>query len=208
MNKISQEDFTNIANSNPNRSKLRYFLVYLKCIKPILLSHHPDCETFGKNHTINIGKYRFCIGCFVGYPTAIIGILAIYFLNLVKTFNLSFLFTIALILLASFFLSPLNLTKIKTIKIFQKILLGLGSAFLFWYIWSLPNSFVVNFVYFVLLFGILFILLNVYHGYGFYKVCKKCEHSMNWNNCPGFKRINECFQKHNVDFAFKTPELG
>ena len=42
----------------------------------------------------------------------------------------------------------------------------------------------------------------------FYKVCKKCEHSMNWNNCPGFKRINECFQKHNVDFAFEKPKLG
>lgn len=207
MDKITQEDFTNIATSNPNKTKLRSFHVYLKCIKPILLSHHPDCESFGKNHTINIGKYRFCIGCFVGYPSAIIGILAIYFLNLFKTFNLVFLFYISLILLSSFFLSPLNLTKIKTIKIFQKILLGLGSAFLFWYIWFLPNSFVVNFVYFILLFGILFLLLNVYHAYGFYKVCKKCKHSMNWNNCPGFKRINECFQNHNVDFAFKKPKL-
>lgn len=207
MVKGSQEEFSNIAKSNPNRSKLRYILIYLKCMKPILLSHHPNCETFGKNHTINIRKYRFCIGCFIGYPTAIIGILAIYFLDLHKTFKSSIFFIIALILLASFFLSPLNLTKIKIIKIIQKILIGIGSAFLFWNIWSLPNSFIINFIYFILLFGIMFILLNAYHGYGFYKVCKKCEHSMNWKNCPGFKRINECFKKHNVDIAFKTPKL-
>ena len=174
-------------------------------MKPFLLSHHPDCDKFAINHTINVGKYRFCIGCFVGYPTAIIVILAFYFLNLVNLLDSLFLLVIALILLATFFLSPLNFTKIKTIKIIQKFLIGLGSVSLFWYIWSLPNSFIVNFLYFSLIFGTLFTLLNIYHGYGFYKVCKKCEHSMNWNNCPGFKRIKECFEKHYMKFAFKTP---
>ena len=96
-------------------------------MKPFLLSHHPDCDKFAINHTINVGKYRFCIGCFVGYPTAIIGILAFYFLNLVNLLDSLFLLVIALILLATFFLSPLNLTKIKTIKIIQKFLINIYS---------------------------------------------------------------------------------
>ena len=174
-------------------------------MKTLLLSHHPVCEKFG-NHTINIGKYRFCIGCYVGYPSALIGIIIIPLLNLVDIFN-SFCFLItALVLISAFILSPLNLTKIKAIKIIQKFLIGLGSAFLFWYIWTLQNPFFLNFFYFILVFGLLLILLNVYHGYGFLKICKKCEYSMDWNNCPGFKKINECFEKHNINFAFNAQE--
>ncbi|TFG21494.1 MAG: hypothetical protein EU529_13425 [Promethearchaeota archaeon] len=189
-----------------NREKLKAITTYLKCMKPILLSHHPECEKFEKNHTINIGKYRFCIGCYVGYPSALIGIFVILFLNLVEIFN-SFCFLItSLVLISTFVLSPLNLTRIKAIKIIQKFLIGLGAAFLFWYIFTLQNPFFLNFFYFILVFGFLIILLNVYHGYSFHKICKKCEYSMDWNNCPGFKKINECLEKHNLNFTFSTPE--
>lgn len=191
---------------NANKRKLKSFTTYLKCMKPLLLSHHPECEKFEKNHTINAGKYRFCIGCFVGYPSALIGIIVISILNLVDTFNSLCFLIAALVLISTFFLSPLNLTKIKAIKIIQKFLIGLGSAFLFWYIWTLQNSFFLNFIYFILVFGLLLTLLNVYHGYSFHKTCKKCDYSMDWNNCPGFKKINECFEKHNVNFTFNTPE--
>ena len=189
-----------------NREKLKSITTYLKCMKPFLLSHHPECEKFEKNHTINIGKYRFCIGCFVGYPSALIGIIIIRLLNLVEIFN-SFCFLItALVLISTFVLSPLNLTKIKAIKIIQKSLIGLGSAFLFWYILTMQNPFFFNLIYFILVFGLLLTFLNVYHGYSFHKICKKCEYSMDWDNCPGFRKINECFKKHNINFTFNTPE--
>jgi len=166
----------------------------LKCYKYLLLSHHPDCNKFVKNHTINIGKYKFCIGCFIGYPTAIIGILLIHYLNLLELFDSFFFLMLAMILISSIILSPLGLTKIKLIKIIQKFLIGLGSAFLFWYIWSSPNSFIINSIYFSLIFGTLLILLNIYHGYGLHNTCKKCEYSMDWSNCPGFKQINDCLK--------------
>ena len=167
----------------------------LNCYKFLLLSHHPNCEKFGINHTINFGKYKFCIGCFVGYPTAIIGIFIIFYFGLLEIFNSVFILALALIFISSLFLSPLNLTKKKWIKVIQKFLIGIGSAFLFWYIWTLPNSFIINFTYFGLIFGMLLMMLNVYHGFGLYKTCKKCEYSMEWNNCPGFKKINDCLEK-------------
>lgn len=167
-------------------------------MKPILLSHHPSCDKFGKNHTINVGKYQFCIGCFVGYPIAIIGILAIYYLNLVKSFDSIFFFIVGIVLISSFALSPLNLTKVKAIKIFQKVLIGIGSAFLFCWIWSLPNPFLINMLYFTMVFGFLLTMLNAYHGYGLYHICKKCEYSLDWQNCPGFKDIFECIEKHEL----------
>ncbi len=166
----------------------------LKCYKYLLLSHHPDCEKFGKNHTINFGKYKFCIGCFVGYPTAIISILLIHYLNLLDLFSSIFLLIISFILISSIILSPVGLTKIKSIKIIQKFLIGLGSAFLFWYIWTMPNDFFINLIYFILVFGMLLLLLNMYHGYGLMKTCKKCEYSMDWNNCPGFEKISNCLK--------------
>jgi len=177
----------------------------MKCMKDILLSHHPNCIQF-ENHTLNIGKKtRLCIGCFVGYPTAIIGILTIYFLNLVNFFSSIFYFAMGMLLISFFILSPLNLTKIKIIKVIQKILIGIGSAFLFWWIWTLPNTFIVNLLYFFMVFGSLLALLNVYHIYGFYKRCKECEPPFDWENCSGFRDIYKCFKEHNLENIFKIP---
>jgi hypothetical protein len=155
--------------------------------KHLLLSHHPNCDKF-LNHTINIGKYRFCIGCFIGYPTAIIGILVIGLFELVTLFESIYFLLLALVLMATFLLSPLHLTKMKILKIIQKILIGIGSSFLFWWIWVLPNPIHINIFIFVSIFGPLIILFNMYHAYGLYKTCKKCEYNMNWNSCPGFKK--------------------
>jgi hypothetical protein len=168
----------------------------------ILLSHHPICDNF-TSHTLRFGKHRLCIGCFIGYPTALIGIIIIYFLLLFRVLTSSFFFYISFILLSFFILSPLGLTQIKKVKILQKILIGLGSAFLFWHLWTLPNPFVVNFIYFILIFGLLMILLNTYHAYGFYQTCKKCQYALNWEQCPAFSKMFECFRKYNLKNVFQ-----
>jgi hypothetical protein len=157
-----------------------------KNFKRLILAHHPNCDRF-KNHTFKIGRYQFCIGCFIGYPTAIIGIIVIRILNLTKLLDSIYFIVIALPLIATFLFSPLNLTKLKIIKIIQKFLIGLGSSFLFWWILILPNPIHINIIIFFLIFGPLMIILNAYHAYGFYKECKRCEFAMNWNSCPGFK---------------------
>ncbi|MFX1258009.1 MAG: hypothetical protein ACFFAN_09125 [Promethearchaeota archaeon] len=181
--------------------KLKKFILYIASFKPILLSHHPNCTNYNK-HTFKIGKYRFCIGCFIGYTTAIIGIFAISFLNLVEIIDIRYFFYISIVLMSTFILSPLNLTKFKSIKIIQKTLIGIGAAFMFWYIWTLPNSFTMNFLIFNIVFGLLLMIFNAYHGYGFFKTCKKCEYKFNWENCPGFEKVYKNFAKYNLSGMF------
>lgn len=169
----------------------------------MILSHHPECEQF-KNHTIKIGKNRFCIGCFVGYPSAIIGILALYFLNFGAILSSNDFLIFGIFLLSSFILSPLNLTKAKLVKIVQKVLIGFGSAFLFWWIWTLSNVFIQNLFFFLGVFGFLLIILNAYHMYGMHKICKKCEYKLDWDDCPGFKTLNLYLKQNNLPKVFRS----
>lgn len=163
------------------------FLIDKSSFISLMLSHHPDCARF-KGHTIKIGKHRFCIGCFVGYPSAIIGIFALLTLNLIMVSSETF-FLIGFTLLFSFILSPFKLTKVKAVKIVQKILIGFGSSFLFWGVWTSPNSFLINLFFFFIVFGVLLALLNLYHFYSLFKTCKKCEFSFSWSECPRFEKI-------------------
>ena len=175
---------------------------YYRSLKPILLSHHPNCDKF-REHTFKIGKRSYCIGCFIGYPIAIIGVITIYFINLVIGISSQFLFTAGTILMASFIFSPLKLTKKKIIKIIQKILFNLGGAFIFWWIFSFPNPFYINFILFFFIFSILLLLVNSYHAYNFYRTCKKCNFSLDWENCPGFKALFEYCALNNLPNLFK-----
>ncbi len=184
-----------------NKRKINNFVLLLKILKPILLSHHPSCKTF-ENHTFKIGKRKFCIGCFIGFPTAILGIIVIYYSKLVNVLDSKVLLMASMIFLASFILSPLNLTKIKIIKIIQKFLIGLGSTFLFWWIWTLQNLFIINLLYFLVIFCLLLTILTGYHAYGFYATCKKCQYSLNWKICPGFKDFIEYLEKNNLPNIF------
>lgn len=178
---------TNGDNFFESNSKRKINLLNREDYKSFLLRHHPNCEKF-KGHTFKIGKTEFCIGCFIGYPTAFIGILIIYLLRQVIMFGTEFLLITGLILVSSFILSPLHLTKMRNIKIIQKFFIGLGFAFLFWGIWTLPNSFIINLILFFIIFGIIYAIIMSYHAYSFYRTCKKCEYSLNWEICPGFRK--------------------
>jgi hypothetical protein len=102
-------------------------------IRSILLNHHPEREKF-KNHTIKLVSCHFCIGCFVGYPTAIIGILLFRIFEFYALFNPNTLLLLGTAFLLFLLLSPLNLTNQNVVKIFQKLCIALGSIFLFWWI--------------------------------------------------------------------------
>jgi hypothetical protein len=181
---IMPEISSNRSHKKTNHLKQTFFQKY----GSLLLSHHPDCEKF-KNHTIKIGSKKFCIGCFIGYPTAIIGILLFNILKIYLLFDSITLFVSGIILLSFFLLSPLNLTKRKGIKIFQKFCIGLGSVFLFWWIWTISADIIFNLLSFILIFSVLIVILNGYHAYSFLKTCKKCKYKTDWHNCPGFYKI-------------------
>ncbi|MFX1573336.1 MAG: hypothetical protein ACFFB0_11355 [Promethearchaeota archaeon] len=189
------------SNKNNNIRLIQKLILYIRSLKPIILSHHPNCKEF-KEHTFKIGKYRFCIGCFIGYPVAIMGVLLIFFLNLISVMGSTLLFTTGIILMSTFLLSPLKFTRIKVIKIVQKILFNLGGAFLFWWIFTLPNHFFINFLLFFLIFGIALALVNAYHAFSLYRTCKKCEFSLDWENCPGFKLLFEYCKANNLPNLF------
>lgn len=168
-----------------------------------MLSHHPKCENFS-NHTLRIGRYHLCIGCFIGYPTAIIEIVILSFLNLLIAFDPFILITWSMILLGTFILSPLHLTKFKSVKKVQKFLIGSGAAFLFWGIFSFDNPLFINFFIFLATFIVLLGFLNGYHAYGFLKTCKKCSYSSNWKNCPGFEDISNYLNAHDLPNIFPS----
>ena len=181
-----------------NRSKILTGFLAILAFWPLLLSHHPECDKFD-NHTINMGKVRFCIGCFIGYPTAIIGIILIDLLNISNIIPTDYFFIISIIMISTFFMSPLHLIRVKPVKIIQKFLIGLGSSFLFWAIWSLHNPPLTNYIIFMYTFSIILGVLNFYHVYGFLGSCYKCDTPFSWGKCNGFDTIRSNLTKFKVN---------
>lgn len=197
---------TEKENMKENIQKKKWFnrsRLYIWSFLPLLFSHHPNCSQFN-GHTIKIKNIRLCIGCFVGYPTALISIVLIGFFNLHKLFPQEILFLFGISFLSTFILSILNLTRNKIIKIFQKFLVGLGSAMIFWWIMTLPNPEILNLIISFMTLIILVVLLNIYHTYGSYKMCKKCDTPFAWSSCEGFELIREKLYKYDLNNIFES----
>ena len=179
-------DFENIKNPQDSKEtfRQRIKLSYNK-IKPILLRHHPLCEEFADDHTFKLKGVDFCIGCFIGYPAAIITIIVLPLISMTAILSPRDLLIFSLLFLSTFLFSVFGLTKRKGLKILSKITVGIGAAFLFWSIFTLPNDFLVNFLTFCLTFFVLLLFLNGYHTYGVLKICKNCKFEADWRRCPG-----------------------
>ena len=107
--------------------KLSRIRLFLSDIKPLILSHHPDCHKFS-DHVYHIGKYKLCIGCFTFYPTiaATLFVLLVFFdLSLI---NLMYMFILSPVFFIVIILNILNLTKSMFLKIFSKIMIGIGTG--------------------------------------------------------------------------------
>jgi hypothetical protein len=205
---IPNKNFSSAENDNEHYSSNIFSRswAYVRSLKPLLLSHHPNCQNF-ENHIFKIGKYRFCIGCFIGYPVAIITVVVLYFLLNLPEIDPNILFWIGVGFMTSFILSPLKLTRYKPIKIGQKILFNIGGAFLFWWTWSFTRSLIINLLLFIGLFSIFFALVNVYHSYGLYTICRECEYHLQWELCPGFEDIFQYCEKNGLPNLFKQVNL-
>lgn len=174
--------------------KFKRVSLFFSDIKPIVLSHHPNCEHFS-DHVYHIGKYRFCIGCFTYYPTIILTIIfSILFIdlslqNLFILYFLSFLFFLAILL------NIFHLTKFKILKILSKVAIGIGTGFYIVAVIYLP-------IFLILKILSLF-LVNFYTGVIAYvranhitKECERCEYKGNWEVCPTMKPIIENLIEH------------
>jgi hypothetical protein len=117
------------------------------------LSHHPNCARF-KSHTFNLGQFRFCIGCYIGYPSAITGIVG----------YLAFLASLG------------KFSEMKIVKILQKISIGMGSGFILVFGFFLFDVFVVIKILVVILILVgLIIPIRAVHLRKALNICTSCE---------------------------------
>ena len=186
-----------MKSKEKKRSKLSETFLIIKSFGSFLLRHHPECVNF-KGHTIKLRKHEFCIGCFIGYPTSFITILILGFFKLNEIIPSNYLINLGILFMSTFFLSFTRVTNIKIVKIIQKIFIGFGSALIFWGIFSLNFTFFINYIIFLLVFSILLTVLNIYHAYGLYNECKKCEFQFKWGQCSGFEAIRNNLRKYNL----------
>ena len=163
--------------------------------RPILFAHHPSCKYFTK-HTLNIKNLRFCIGCFIGYPSALVSLLLFHNLYFSKYEATPLFIIIGILCFLPIFLSLTNITKIKPIKIGQKFSVGIGSGMIIAYLLAVvaPSSILSGFFWF---FGIISILLAPV-GYLHYRTmtaaCANCPDQ--WN--PVICDLNYCMAPRNM----------
>lgn len=170
------------------KEKIRIILADIykgfKSVAPMILSHHPPCETY-KNHTINIGRVKLCIGCFIGYSSAILTILLVKILHDQNSFNLIPILILGIILSLAQLLSLTSLTERKSIKIMQKFLIGTGSGFIIIFLYltiNLPVTFKLVLIYIVI--SILVIPIGILHYRTSAKTCEKCKIKDIPGKCP------------------------
>ncbi len=93
----------------------------------VLFSHHPPCPNF-THHTLNMKRFQFCIGCFVGIPSMIFGAFLGHMMLQIALMSAWSLLLIGFGFLLAQFLSLTGLTDRKGIKILQKIFMGFGAG--------------------------------------------------------------------------------
>ena len=155
-----------------------------KSVAPMIISHHPPCERY-ENHTINIGRLKFCIGCFIGYPSAILSILLIKILYNRNSFNLIPILILGFIFSLAQLLSLTSLPEIKSIKIIQKFLIGVGSGFIIIFLYqtiNIPELFKLVVIFIAI--SILVIPIGFLHYRTSIKTCENCEIKKIPGKCP------------------------
>jgi hypothetical protein len=159
-------------------------------MRPIMLSHHPICEEYN-DHSFRMFGRDFCIGCFIGYPSAIIALIIGYLSGLFFLFNGTILLLIGIVFNLSYLLSIFGLTKRKPIKIVSKILIGIGSAFVIAAIMTIPLLIYLR-LFIVLIFTqIVTAIMGLKRQKEMNKICNACEYQNNRNICPGMGVIQQ-----------------
>ena len=76
--------------------------------------------------------------------------------------------------MASYILSIVGLTKYRLIKIISKIIIGIGTSFILYSIWTLDYPFWVILVVTSFIFYVTMMPVNVKRLYEIKKTCEKC----------------------------------
>ena len=154
-------------------------------MKPMILSHHPSCLRY-KDHTINIGKIKLCIGCFVGYPTTILTFIICYFMIIPNLDITWWLYLIGGILFSMNLLSLTNLTDKKRLKIFQKASIGIGAGIILALSLKFLSQYSSILQAFLMYLGVIILIipLGLLHYRTFKYTCRDCKLNPPNNQCP------------------------
>ncbi len=183
------------------KNPIKESLLYIVCLLPIFLSHHPDCKKF-KNHTFKIGEIRLCVGCFVAYPVGIISMLFFNYIKLDQELPAHWILTLSGLCMSTTALSFTALIEIKPIKVFQKATIPIGVAFFLIWIRTLSLSKEAKVYLAMSTIGIVLLLFNLKHMYGILKSCYYCETTFAWSTCEGFERIRMRMEKFHIENLF------
>ena len=169
---------------------------FIKKYGRLLLSHHPLCSQY-QDHTLNFSKIRLCIGCFIGYPSALISILLGFYFIYPAISQKIYLLFFGIFLFLFQLLSLTKLTEIKPIKIIQKFLMGfvVGQVLVVSYYWF-PGSLLIKLI------GVWGVILFFMAPIGFLhyrNLSDKCENCPERGNSLGCIYLNDEKSGENVD---------
>ena len=168
--------------------------LFFQAIEPIITSHHPNCEQY-EDHSFRLFGRKWCIGCYIGYPSAILMLLVGYLTGLFNLMETRTLWIIGWGLLSTYIFSIIGLTKIRWIKIVSKIPIGFGSAYLIAALFSYEVNFWISFLLSFLLVQFFLIIISIKRGFEMKKTCGNCEYEDDRNNCPGLNQVYEKLNK-------------
>jgi len=176
------------------KMKLSRFRLLLSDFKPIMLSHHPNCDEFSA-HVYHLGKRRLCIGCFTFYPVIVITIILTLLFVERNIYNLIIMYLISPIFFLPIILSVLGLTKYRFLKIFSKASNGIGVGLHLVSVFLLPFPLIVK-ILTLLEINFLIGAIAYIRANRLKKDCIKCNYQANWDDCPGMKNIRDKLYEH------------
>lgn len=178
----------------PQPRKKRNFIQTIKdlywALQPVFWSHHPLCDQY-KDHTIRLFNKDLCMGCFVGFPSGYVMLFLGSITGLFKIFNTMQLWYIGLVLLSFYFFNIFGIIKSKLMRIFIKILLGFGAAFMIAAVFSYQYPLNMKIMLTFLLIGALLAGINIIRFIKMKRKCKRCEYKGDLKHCPGLSKIIE-----------------
>ncbi len=176
------------------RLKFSRFRLLLSDFKPMMLSHHPNCDKFSA-HVYHVGKRSLCIGCFTFYPVIIITIILTLLFVEPNIYNLIIMYLISFIFFIPIILSVIGLTKYRFLKIFSKASNGIGVGLHLVSVFLLPFPLIVK-ILTLLEINFLVGAIAYIRANRIKKDCSKCDYQGNWDDCPGMKNIRDKLYEH------------
>lgn len=176
------------------RLKFSRFRMLLSDFKPIMLSHHPNCDEFS-DHVYHLGKHLLCIGCFTFYPMIIITIIATLLFVDLNVYNLVSMYLISFICFVPIILNVVGLTKYRFLKIFSKASNGIGVGLHLVSVFLLPFLLIIK-IFTLLEINFLVGAIAYIRANRIKKDCIKCDYQGNWDDCPGMKNIRDKLYEH------------